>query len=74
MKVDYTDIETPLQEKLESLADAIGKFGLSFAIITFIALMIRLIIDVTVRGNGWDSTKHPASIVRALIISVGNFH
>lgn len=62
--------ETPLQEKLESLADTIGKFGLTFAIITFIALMIRLIIDVTVRGNGWDKGRHPAAIVRAIIISV----
>ena len=64
------DIETPLQIKLESLADSIGKFGLFFAIITLIALIVRLVIKIYLQGEGWDKTKHPAEIVRAIIIAV----
>lgn len=70
MKVGFENLETPLQEKLETLADAIGKFGLAFAILTFLGLMVRLIIEVTTTGQGWDKNKHPALIVRSLIIAV----
>lgn len=69
-KVACSHTETPLQLKLESLAESIGKFGLGFAVITFLALMIRLVIDVSVRGNGWDKNRHPAAIVQAIIIAV----
>lgn len=70
----YVIIETPLQIKLESLADQIGKFGLIFAVLTFIALMIRLILKITVQGEKWDRNVHPAKIVRALIISVVSYN
>lgn len=37
---------TPLQKKLEAIADTIGKFGLYFAILTFIAMTIRLLCKI----------------------------
>ena len=70
MKVRLSSVETPLQEKLETLADSIGKFGLTFAVITFLALMIRMIINITAKGEHWDNNKHPALIVKAIIIAV----
>ena len=39
------DNKTPLEIKLNSIADLIGYFGLGSAIITFIALIIQLIIE-----------------------------
>lgn len=63
--------ETPLQLKLEDLADKIGKFGLFFAVLTLVALLVRLLLRVTVGGERWDKAKHPARIVRAIIIAVG---
>ena len=37
---------TPLQEKLEVVADKIGKLGIGTAIATFAVLSVYLIIDV----------------------------
>lgn len=37
---------TPLQEKLEVLADSIGKFGLGSAILTFAFVMLRLVFEL----------------------------
>ena len=39
------DNKTPLEIKLNSIADLIGYFGLGSAIITFIALLIQLIVE-----------------------------
>ena len=39
------DNKTPLEIKLNYIADLIGYFGLGSAIITFIALIIQLIIE-----------------------------
>ena len=37
---------TPLQLKLETIAEQIGKAGLYCAILTFIAMMIRLLCKI----------------------------
>jgi magnesium-transporting ATPase (P-type) len=39
------DIPTPLQLKLETIAEDIGKFGLISAIFILVVLMIRWVID-----------------------------
>ena len=39
------DETTPLQQKLEKIAQDIGKFGLSAAILTVVVLLIRIFID-----------------------------
>jgi hypothetical protein len=37
---------TPLQKKLETIAEQIGKLGLYCAILTFIAMSIRLLCKI----------------------------
>ncbi|EFA81180.1 hypothetical protein PPL_06017 [Heterostelium album PN500] len=44
MSLRGEDQKTPLEEKLDKLADTIGKIGLSIAIATFLILALKLII------------------------------
>ncbi|KAE8694827.1 putative calcium-transporting ATPase 4, plasma membrane-type [Hibiscus syriacus] len=43
--------ETPLQVKLNGVATVIGKIGLVFAVLTFLVLMIRFIVEKANRGE-----------------------
>jgi len=43
--MEKRDEKTPLQEKLEEMAEDIGKLGTIFAILTFHVLMIRFIVE-----------------------------
>jgi Ca2+ transporting ATPase len=43
--------KTPLEEKLSDLADQIGGVGLKGAILTFAAMIIRLILEVVLTGE-----------------------
>lgn len=63
------DNPTPLQQKLEHIAEDIGKFGLLSAIIIFLVLIIRLIVDEQRKVSGWGDTVG-GEIVRYLIISI----
>lgn len=38
--------QTPLQEKLEVLADQIGNFGMAAAVITFLFVVLRIILEL----------------------------
>eukprot|EP01132_Coremiostelium_polycephalum_P003241 gene3241-4056_t len=61
---------TPLMEKLDKLADKIGKIGLSLAVITFLVLVIKLsIIVLTTKGKHFDS-EFFNSVVGYFITSV----
>jgi hypothetical protein len=44
-KLNIEEDETPLQYKLETIASEIGKIGVYVAIITFITMCIKLIIN-----------------------------
>jgi magnesium-transporting ATPase (P-type) len=44
-QMEKRDEKTPLQEKLEEMAEDIGKLGTVFAILTFHVLMIRFIVE-----------------------------
>lgn len=44
-QMEKRDEKTPLQEKLEAMAEDIGKLGTIFAILTFHVLMIRFIFE-----------------------------
>lgn len=44
-QMEKRDEKTPLQEKLEEMAEDIGKLGTIFAILTFHVLMIRFIFE-----------------------------
>jgi Ca2+-transporting ATPase len=49
--------ETPLQVKLNGVATIIGKIGLGFAIVTFLVLTIRFLVDKVLHGefSHWSS-------------------
>lgn len=53
-KLSLPDDETPLQQKLEMLANNIGKVGVVSAILTFSAMMVHLTIDI-ILSNDWKS-------------------
>lgn len=40
--------QTPLQKKLATIADQIGKLGMAVALMTFVAMVVRTIIKVYV--------------------------
>lgn len=50
------DLQTPLQAKLEILAEDIGKFGLYSAIIILVVLLIRFGVEKIIHKN-WDSSE-----------------
>ena len=43
-KLNIEDEETPLQAKLETIANEIGKIGVYVAVLTFIVMTIKLIV------------------------------
>lgn len=47
---DKNDEKTPLQEKLEQIAEDIGKLGTIFAVMTFHVLMLRFIFEGLIYG------------------------
>jgi Ca2+ transporting ATPase len=49
-KLNIEEEETPLQAKLETIANEIGKIGVYVAILTFIAMTVKMIVD-TVRNE-----------------------
>ena len=53
-KLSLPDDETPLQQKLEMLANNIEKVGVVSAILTFSAVMVHLTIDI-ILSNDWKS-------------------
>lgn len=53
-KLSMPEDETPLQQKLEILAENIGKIGVVSATLTFIAMMVHLIIEIAL-SEDWRS-------------------
>ncbi|XVF75759.1 hypothetical protein PTKIN_Ptkin13bG0213000 [Pterospermum kingtungense] len=50
--------ETPLQVKLNGVATIIGKIGLTFAVLTFVVLTVRFIVEKALKNEftHWSST------------------
>jgi Ca2+ transporting ATPase len=59
---------TPLQDKLEKIAEDIGKFGLIAAVLTMMILVLRVLIDY---GNNkkWTN-QETASIVDGVLVAI----
>ncbi|CAL0317082.1 unnamed protein product [Lupinus luteus] len=49
--------ETPLQVKLQGVATIIGKIGLAFAVLTFLVLTVRFVVEKATNGDfsSWSS-------------------
>uniref|UniRef100_A0A0D9XNX5 Calcium-transporting ATPase n=1 Tax=Leersia perrieri TaxID=77586 RepID=A0A0D9XNX5_9ORYZ len=70
--------ETPLQVKLNGVATIIGKIGLLFAVLTFLVLLVRFLIDkgMTVGLLKWYSTdaltivNYFATAVTIIVVAV----
>jgi Ca2+-transporting ATPase len=61
--------DTPLQERLNRLVLLIGNFGIGAAVLTFLASMIRWIVDSSKSGN-WDGTLVLDFLINAVTIVV----
>jgi len=66
--VQETEV-TPLQQKLETVAESIGKFGLISAILVLIILLIRFLVDRGVTHT-WDEGSKYTQIIRFVIIAI----
>lgn len=62
---------TPLQKKLEKIADQIGKLGLYCAILTFIAMTIRLLCKIFLaHSRDFNDAQNVTDLLDAFIIGV----
>lgn len=61
---------TPLQDKLETIANQIGMVGVVTAILTFVALMIRGTIKMASEGNPFFSVETLNAVINAFILGV----
>ena len=65
---ENADDETPLQKKLEKIAEDIGKMGLVCAVITFIVMLIRVLVDYG-KDKKWDKDKWTL-LIQAFLIGI----
>lgn len=65
--LNVEETETPLQEKLNFIAEFIGKIGFGMAILTFLVLLTYSVYDIIVNGWGDESAS---GIIDAFIIAV----
>ena len=63
------DGPTPLQNKLEKIAEDIGKFGLYSAILILLVLFIRFGIEKGIERK-WDNSKDIMEIIEYLILAL----
>lgn len=64
------DVEaTPLQEKLNSMAESIAKFGLAAALVLFFSLFIRFLVELHTEPNRSSSVKGEA-FMQIFIVAV----
>lgn len=61
---------TPLQKKLETIADLIGKMGFTVALLTFTALIVKLLCQILIyKTAAWDKDSL-SELLNAFIIAV----
>jgi len=66
--VQETEI-TPLQQKLETVATSISKFGLISAVLVLLVLIIRFLVDRGVTHT-WDDGQKYTQLIRFVIIAI----
>jgi Ca2+ transporting ATPase len=81
IKQAQEDSKTPLENKLDEIAEDIGKFGLGAAIITLVALFIRFGVIYSKKLEAYDeyvrlnptidaSDKHPSSSIASSVLHI----
>jgi P-type E1-E2 ATPase len=69
-KIEQDEVEpTPLQAKLETLAEDIGKFGLYSAIVIVVVLLIRFAVVKGMNRN-WDTGTDLKKLLDYLLIAI----
>jgi magnesium-transporting ATPase (P-type) len=69
-KLNIEEEETPLQQKLETIANEIGKIGVYVAILTFLAMTVNLTVSTMMAGNELFSIDNLSNLVNYLIIGI----
>ena len=67
------ETQTPLQQKLEIVAEDIGKFGLYSAIFIVVVLLIRLSIEkgtAETEADKWDTGRDLIKILHFIILGI----
>ena len=64
------DNKTPLEHKLNKIADLIGYFGLGSAVVTLIALVIQMIVRYSIGEEDFEVSKFIKSIINIIILCV----
>jgi hypothetical protein len=62
--------QTPLEVKLERIAELIGYFGLGAGIVTLVALMIRFAISFTDEVKDYNKTSKIETIITGLLFNM----
>lgn len=69
--LDFEDDQTPLQLKLESVAETIGYMGLAFAVLTFLALVAQMLVLVFYyHEREFVDIKNLNEVINAFIIAI----
>ena len=66
--------QTPLEMKLERIAELIGYFGMGAGVVTLIALLIRFAISFTDELEDYDKTSKVETIVTAMLFNMPYKH
>jgi len=70
-KLDFEDDQTPLQEKLETIANQIGKLGLTVAVLTFLVMIVKNILTSYVFSeNPFDTMIFIGNLIDYFIIAI----
>jgi len=69
-KMEKEEVNTPLQDKLDTLAEQIGYVGMGAAVLTFVALMASWYLDESNGGQGMLDEMLKAFIIGVTIVVV----
>jgi Ca2+ transporting ATPase len=69
-KLNIEEEETPLQQKLETIANEIGKIGVYVAILTFLAMTVNLVIKTLMADKELFTVGNLSHLVNYLIIGI----
>ena len=64
--------QTPLEAKLERIAELIGYFGIGAGVVTLIALMIRFAVEFSEDSKDYSNTSKIESVVTGILFNMPN--
>lgn len=60
--------DTPLQEKLNILAENIAKLGAAVALLMLVVLLLKYVIETAAKGDGWGSANDILKAITDVVI------